>query len=172
MLSKAREIGAIAPSSKMLARAMVDFIDVKKPGIIVEIGAGFGAITDELIRQNIPQERIVIFEVQKMMVDKLHAKYPRALIFQVSAEHMVKYLKDKSISAIVSSVPLRSLPDDVVARIGKAIVKISTPGTRYIQYTYDLRGKEKTYFRSKLQYVKSKIVPLNIPPARVDVFVR
>ncbi|MCK5021453.1 MAG: methyltransferase [Candidatus Peribacteraceae bacterium] len=172
MISKAMEIGAIAPSSKILAKAMVDFIDRDKPGLIVELGAGFGAITDELIRQNYPQERLVIFEIQKLLVNKLHAKYPRATIFDVSAENMYKYLKDKSISTIISSLPLRSLPDDVVNRIGKSIIQISNPGTRYIQFTYDLRTKNKTYFKSRLNHVKSKIVPLNIPPARVDVFVR
>ena len=43
-----RSIGAIAPSSKKLARKMVQPIDFSRASCIMEFGPGTGVFTDEL----------------------------------------------------------------------------------------------------------------------------
>ena len=44
-----RRMGAVAPASRALARAIVSEVWRSQPGVVVEVGAGTGAITQELV---------------------------------------------------------------------------------------------------------------------------
>ena len=52
-----RRVGAIAPASKALAQAMADEVARVGPGLLIEIGAGTGAITQALARLGAPPDR-------------------------------------------------------------------------------------------------------------------
>lgn len=67
------------------------------------------------------------------------------------------------------SLPLRSLPNDLVKEIGAQLEKVLKPGALFIQYTYGLHRKP-TPPSAKLQWLHSKYIWLNVPPARVEVF--
>ena len=46
-----RSVGAVKPSSKRLAQKMVEDVDFENAECIVEIGAGTGVFTEEIIRR-------------------------------------------------------------------------------------------------------------------------
>ena len=50
-LKKGRSIASFAPSSRFMARRVVDGIDFESARCIVELGAGTGPITAELIKR-------------------------------------------------------------------------------------------------------------------------
>ncbi len=62
------KIGALLPRSRGLANAMAAEVDVKKPGVIIELGGGTGAVTHALLASGIPPERLVVIERDR----KLH----------------------------------------------------------------------------------------------------
>ena len=46
-LEKPLTVGAVAPSSRMLGRAMARYVDPAEPGPVIELGPGTGAITGD-----------------------------------------------------------------------------------------------------------------------------
>src|SRR3954469_4725431 len=56
------KMGALLPSSRALARAMAAEVDIDKPGMIVELGAGTGVMTHALLQAGVPGSRLVVLE--------------------------------------------------------------------------------------------------------------
>ena len=53
-------IGAICPSSQKLARCMVSSIDVQQEGLVIELGAGTGVMTQALLDHSVKPENLVV----------------------------------------------------------------------------------------------------------------
>ena len=64
------KIGALTPSSKSLARAMARQVDLSEEGMVVELGAGTGAVTHALALA-IPAERLLIVEREQQQKIKI-----------------------------------------------------------------------------------------------------
>ena len=61
-LKNPRSVGAIAPSSRMLAENMMKPVDFDRAACIVEYGPGTGVFTEELIRRKRPETALYIIE--------------------------------------------------------------------------------------------------------------
>ncbi|MBF0461410.1 MAG: hypothetical protein HQL87_08440 [Magnetococcales bacterium] len=170
-LARLREIGSVVESSRYLARQMALEVDFKQPGLIVELGPGQGAITRELFKRVANRKQLLLIEVGGELIADLKRQFHGVSVVHDSAEWLVKHIRGRRVAAVVSSLPLRSLPDKVVHRIGVALRQVMDPQTQYIQFTYDLRPAKTAYFAGvAMEKQHSKIVWRNIPPARVDTF--
>jgi phosphatidylethanolamine/phosphatidyl-N-methylethanolamine N-methyltransferase len=171
LLHNPAHIGAIAPSSKSLSNALAKHIPQEKPGKIVELGAGTGVITEAMLEHGIPAEDIIIVERSASMVHLLREKFPQITIIHGDAIHLDQYVAQESVKAIISSLPLRSLTQDIVQTISAHLDNLLTPGSYYIHYTYSLfNGSGHT--AQNLQKIHTQRIWRNLPPARVEVYVR
>lgn len=171
ILSNPREIGAACPSSPILGRAMANALPTHLNGIVIELGAGTGTITAALLARGIPPEKLLVLERSANMVKHLREKFPQLQIVEGDAAQLGQYLnKNTKVAAIVSGLPLRSLPPMVVKKIINQIKRLLHREGVLIQFTYDLRGQwfEEQY--KPFRRAQSTIVWRNLPPARVDVF--
>ncbi|MBF0429371.1 MAG: phosphatidylethanolamine N-methyltransferase [Magnetococcales bacterium] len=169
---KACVIGSITDSSRHLARCMVQQIDFSVPGLIVELGPGKGAVTQCLLKATPDPKRLLLVELLGEFIPMLKKKFPRIRVIHDSAERLPHHVRGRPVAAVVSGLPLRSLPTGMVERIGRALGLVMNANTRYIQFTYDLRTSDTPYFHNiGLRKLTSQIVLRNLPPARVDTFV-
>ena len=173
LIKHPRSIGAAAPSSKKLARTIAQFIPLQPEGMVIELGPGTGVITKAMIQHGVAANNIIAIERSVGMTNVLTKKFPNSQIINGDAELLATYITniDKPVTAIVSSLPLLSLPREKSIAILEQIEQALTPGGRFIQYTYGFSSRP---FR-QLQTVKlidSKSVWFNIPPARVYVYER
>ena len=166
-----RATGAVLPSSKRLAKEMASFIELSENGLVVELGPGTGVITEAILAAGVPPKQLIAIEYAPHLAKQLQARFPDITVIEGDAADMRKLLKDRtqSIDAVISGLPLRSLPDEVAQAILTAIPKILTPVGRYIQFTYDIR-RDSDYYPEHFFLAESSIIWRNIPPARVDVF--
>src|SRR5205823_13124356 len=56
-IEKPLHMGAVMPSSRMLARTMAQYVDIESEGAVVELGPGTGAITHALRERGVEQKR-------------------------------------------------------------------------------------------------------------------
>lgn len=170
-LKNPKEIGAILPSSPMLGKAMAKFVPEAQDRFIVELGPGTGPITKALLKMNIREEELVCLEQSEKMVLHLQNRFPKLNVIQGDACELSELLKEKSgkVNAIVSSLPLKSIPSAIVDKILDQMDICLEPEGIIIQFTYDLR-KQRSPLLKKFTRIKSKVVLGNVPPARVDVF--
>lgn len=174
-ISNPGPIGAAVPSSRALARRMASLLPAKPRGYVVELGAGTGAITEALIEHGLPSGNLILVERSPVLAQHLRERFPQLRVITGDAVRLSSLLFDQlelprgSVSHIVSSLPLRSLPKWTVARITREVRRVLPPDGRLLQYTYDLRRQGN---RALAQFSReaSSIVWMNLPPARVDSF--
>jgi phospholipid N-methyltransferase len=78
-------------------------------------------------------------------------------------------LAREGVSAVISSLPLRSLPREDAARIAEEFRVLLRPGGVLIQFTYSLRTPSH-WTLSRFKHLRGSVIWGNLPPARVDVF--
>jgi phosphatidylethanolamine/phosphatidyl-N-methylethanolamine N-methyltransferase len=175
LLNNPRPVGSAVPSSRFLARRIASFLPQSPRGYVVELGAGTGAITAALLRRGIPPERILSVERSEPMVKLLRRRFPFLKIALGDAAELRSLLrsflgKDNiEVSYVVSSLPLRSLPPEVVTNILREVQLVLHKDGELLQYTYDLR-KTPHPCLSNFKRRHTTVVWANLPPARLDVF--
>ena len=63
-----RSVGMVCPSGMPLARSMAAFAPRKGDGLVVELGAGTGTVTRQLLDAGIAPRRLVVVEQSPVMV--------------------------------------------------------------------------------------------------------
>ena len=167
LINQPAAIGAIWPSSSRLATRMAARVPRHRDGLVVELGAGTGAVTRALLRDGIAPRRLVVIERSARFVRYLRSRFPGIRVLQGDAARLAELLPPgHPIDAIVSSLPLRSLPPNVAAAIVAQWWSLLPVGGTVIQYTYDLRARGLASLPGFMERA-SDIVWANLPPARV-----
>lgn len=164
-------IGAVCPSSPHLTKKMAAEINKKKPGIIIEIGAGTGAVTKALLARGIAPSNLVLIEQSPDLAKYLRTQFPEVCVIEGDAAVLRQLLPDPTveINAIVSSLPLLSLPSEqVIAILNEWACLLPLKG-KLIQYTYDFFSS-KPHRMTGFTLIKSHSIWLNVPPAKIQVF--
>ena len=148
---------------------MASYVDLNHPGLVIELGAGTGAVT-QILKETIPHDRLLVVERMPLLVKHLHVRFPDLNVIEGDAAHLDQLIPPgNTISAIVSSLPLRSLPQHVVTAFSHQLDNLLVKDSVYIQFTYtwrDTRGHHAKF----LKKIATTRVWRNLPPARVDVF--
>jgi phospholipid N-methyltransferase len=163
-------IGAICPSSKYLARQMAKQIPSDDQGLIIELGGGTGVITQALLNHGVAPERLKVIEFSSAFVQRLRQRFPGVEIIHGNAADLCELLPENArIGAIVSSLPLCSLPEPITRAILQQWQRLLHDGGVAVQFTYNLRLPK---WRSNVQalHTSSRIVWANVPPANITTF--
>ena len=175
LLANPGATGALCPSSPRLGRRMASFIPKDHKGLVVELGAGTGSVTHELLARGIPPKKLISIELSEKLAFHLRGRFPDLKVIQGNAAELQNLIKASAKEAngqvdfVVSSLPFRSLPDDLCQKIAQQIEQTLGGTGRFIQFTYDLRSKNFIHFQ-RFTHLRAAIVWANIPPARVDLF--
>jgi SAM-dependent methyltransferase len=111
MLTEPAVVGAIWPSSRWLARSVASRVPCYGDGLVVELGGGTGAVTNALLQRGIVPGRLMVIECSAVFVRHLRARFPGVTILHGDAAKLGELLPHgRHIDAIVSGLPLRSLP--------------------------------------------------------------
>lgn len=165
-----KQVGALAPSSRFLVKKMCDKIDFEKATTIVELGPGTGVFTDEILKRASKDCKIFVIELNEEFYNFLTRKFndPRIILLRESADNIDQILKDHGVEkadAILSSLPLAVIPDQIRKRIVIKSYEVLKAGGVYVQYQYSLNAKK--LLEMKFGKLKMGFVPVNIPPAFV-----
>ncbi len=140
-LKAPHRIGAVAPSSRFLARAMAREVDVGEAALVIELGGGTGSITRALLEAGLAPERLVVVERDERLHRLLRKRFPAVRVVQGDAAQLVGLLRPLGIAratAIVSSVPLLSMPKRLRRRIVEQCFALLGEHGSLVQFTYGL----------------------------------
>jgi phospholipid N-methyltransferase len=168
-----KQIGAVAPSSPGLCRAMTDWLPAPEE-FVVELGPGTGVVTQTLLERGVPPDRLIAIEMSAKLAGMIRERFPGIHVINGDACQMDQLIREqvpqaKTIGAVISSLPLRNFPPALADALAKQIHQVLRPEGRWVQFSYRIRTNRHQgdhYFKA----LPSKIVWLNIPPARVSVF--
>lgn len=170
-----KQVGAIAPSSKFLAKDLVCQLreqlahDDCPPLNLLEVGAGTGPLTKQIAKLLRPQDRLDIVEIHKKFYQIVKAKYRQPNIYTHHAD-ILNFHPDREFNFIFSSLPYENMPEEISQKIWQKKLRLCTPQA-YISYFKYVKFRDfKSDFEEKVvqEYGQDKkFVLLNLPPAKV-----
>lgn len=170
LLRNPRQIGAIAPAGRSLGTAIAETLLAKgPPGVVIELGAGTGAVTQALLAVREQLHYLVALEKSPELAHGLLKRFPELPVLALCASQLEELtLPQHKRLTLVSSLPFASLPADDCRRLCESIKRISQRYREFqlIQYSYF----GKTPFTSpsgNLVWTRGPTILCNLPPATV-----
>jgi phosphatidylethanolamine/phosphatidyl-N-methylethanolamine N-methyltransferase len=190
---KYKEIGAIAPSSRFLAREMVHFLKGQRPPRrILEAGPGTGVVTREIVRHLRPGDRLDIVEVNAGFVAFLRQRLAMEKAFVEKADQIKIHHRgletipgQACYDVLISGLPLNIFPSALAREILKVYRRLLAPGGTLTYFEYVGARPLQAPFAGKLNrrrlyrigkrveslvkahQVRRKTILANLPPAFV-----
>src|SRR6185369_1679373 len=186
--------GAVAPSSRFLARAMTGPLSRHAgPVRVLEVGPGTGAVTRKIVTLLGPEARFDLVELNDKFADLLQRKFESEPSYQRVADQshihrcpIQDFATDEPYDFIISGLPLNNFPADLVREIFDVLFRRLAPGgvLSYFEYMYVRplrrmvsRGAERQRLRELDEIIRMHLshhrlrrdwVFVNLPPAWVQ----
>ncbi|GAA0393256.1 methyltransferase domain-containing protein [Microbispora corallina] len=132
-------VGAVAPSSPALARALTAVVPTTAAAVVVELGPGTGAISEAIRRRLAPGSRQVAVEIDPGMVTHLNRARPWLDVIQGDAARLGALLAARGIDradAVVSTLPWSLFPEDRQEAVLGEIGRVLRPSGAFTTVTY------------------------------------
>ncbi|MGG6897587.1 MULTISPECIES: class I SAM-dependent methyltransferase [Rhizobium] len=169
-VSDPMRVAAVAPSGERLARLMTQEID-PLDGPILELGPGTGVFTRALLARGIPESALTLVEFGEEFAVRLRDRFPEARVVRMDAAQLggCGLFDDAPFGAVVSGLPLLSMPPSKVAAIVGGAFAVMKPGSAFYQFTYGPRCPIQRPILESLGLKGTRIggTVRNIPPAGV-----
>ena len=166
-------IGAILPSSRALARAMVAVSTIHQARVIVELGGGTGALTTTILHHLPAHAHYLIFETNPTFCALLRQRFPdpRVSVIERSATEITAVLRTMGYAhadCIFSGLPFQAFPRALTNEILHATTTSMHSQSCFVAFQYTNR-QEPTFQQHFTHVTLARRVWRNIPPARVYV---
>lgn len=171
-------MGAVVPSGRLLAEAMARTtlsVIQGREGHVIELGAGTGEVTKALLAVGIPGERLALVERDPELAAFLRRHFRAPQIIEGDAVRLSRLLaahRIDKVAAVVSGLPLLSLPAEVVNGIVNGVFEALPRGAALVQFTYGPAPPVPRSLRASLRLVgaRGRRIWRNVPPAVVWTF--
>ena len=173
LIARPKHIGAVAPSSRALARAIARQIDPMRPGPVLELGPGTGVITNALLEHGVAPGRVTVVEYDPDFAAAIATRFPDVHVIEGDAFDLGRTLgphRPELFAGIVSGIPLLNFPMPRRLAYMEMLAQRLAPGAALVQFSYGMhapvvppRGHSVT---------RAALVWANLPPARVWVYRR
>jgi phosphatidylethanolamine/phosphatidyl-N-methylethanolamine N-methyltransferase len=121
-----------------LARAMAAAIDPSRPGPVVQLGPGRGAVTAALVERGVHPSRLVLIEADPTFCALLRGRWPWSRVLQTdpcAAPILMRSLEAPA-AAIVAGLPLLLRPPAQRLRLLLGCLRCAAPGAPFVQVTW------------------------------------
>ena len=173
LIARPKNIGAVAPSSQALGRAIARQIDPARPGPILELGPGTGVITAAILNHGIAPERLTLIEFDPEFAAAIAARFQGIHVIQGDAFELDRTLGARQrelFAGIVSGIPLLNFSMPRRRAYLEALAERLAPGAPLVQFSYGMHAPVVPPEGHSVTC--AALVWANIPPARVWVYRR
>jgi len=182
------EIGAVLPTSATAADALAaEVARAKGPKRVLEVGAGTGAITAQLVHHIGPQDELVVCEINATFMTLLQKRFASEATFRrvlpqtrFISDSILDLPAEPQFDFIVSTLPFNNCPPDFIEAVLAHYQRLLKPGgvLSYIEYVggqtvkrvsgldSQQAGRTAVYKRLLTPYAfRRDLVMRNAPPA-------
>lgn len=163
------QVASITPSSRSLSEIITGRIRPDHAPII-ELGPGTGVFTRALLERGIPEERLALIEYGSDFARLLDMKFPKARVLWMDAATLPSVaLFEQKAGAVVSGLPLLSMPHKKIEAILSGAFFHMRSGASFYQFTYGYRCPVPAGVLERLALKAVRIggTLANLPPAAV-----
>lgn len=164
------QVASIMPSGDALSELISSEIS-STTGPVIELGPGTGVFTRALLDRGVQERDLTLIEFSSEFAVMLQARFPLARVLWMDAQRLGQLppLEDQSVGAVVSGLPLLSMPPRKVLAILIAGFRLMGENGKFYQFTYGPRCPvpRRILDRLGLKAVCIGWTSQNIPPASV-----
>jgi phosphatidylethanolamine/phosphatidyl-N-methylethanolamine N-methyltransferase len=162
-------VGAVAPSSRSLARMMTR--EIRAGSRVVELGPGTGSFTREILRHGVAERDLFLLERCPRFAARLERDFPGATVLCADATRPQEALASLrgSFDFVISGLPLVLFSRQQKARLLDECFGLLDEAGALYQFTYGGRCPLGRRLRGQHGVTARRIgfVALNLPPACV-----
>lgn len=172
-------LGAVAPSSPALARSVVDAASIAPGHVVVELGAGTGPFTAEILKRHAHDVHFLAFEPSAELAQRLRERFPDLRLEERFAQDLPLVLDawgHPTVDRVVSGLPWAIFPDELQdAILAAACDRLAEDGVFVtFQYVHSQVMPQARKFLDRLNrhfgdVSRTNITWRNVPPAFVFV---
>jgi len=164
-------VAALAPSSQELCRLMAQYVEDDRPGVIVELGPGTGAVTQAMLDRGVAPERLVLIEYSADFCTLLRERFPGVNVVNGNAYalgEVMEALGNPPVASVISGLPIVQKPLPQRQALLRDAFSRMAPGAPFIQFSYMLVPPVKGLVGTTIS--STRWVLANLPPARVWLY--
>ena len=168
-LRSPRSMGAVIPSSQALGRAIARAVAWRPGQVVVELGAGTGAISQALLNSGMPPEALMMVELDRPLFEYLRERFPAVRVVNGDATRLVDILRQQGVEGVgtvISGIPMVNMTLDFQRAIVEQSFAVLDQGGGLLQYSYSPISP----IPAKKLGIEAKLVRFvlrNLPPATV-----
>lgn len=169
------QICSLFPSSPFVGRAMTRAILDRPAPHVIELGAGTGAVTRQLIHNGVAEADLTLMEIDAQLGGHLRRTFPKVDVVISPAQDLARIWRERNgppVGAVVSTLPMRLFSKKLIRSVMRNSLETLAPGGLFVQFTYRQGSPAPLRIVGKLglsaeQYCR---VWANLPPAAIWVY--
>lgn len=168
-------MGAVAPSSSLLAARLAAVVPRIGDPVVVELGPGTGSATAAIEHRLAGRGRHVAVEIDPVLAEHLRAEYPSVEVLIGDAAELERLLAEHDVppaDTVISALPWSLIDADTQRSIIEATARSLQPGGSFttVAYVHGLPLTRARRFRALLgevfdEVLTTRTVWWNLPPA-------
>lgn len=167
-LAHPQRVGAIAPSSQALARAMAAAADLS--GDVLELGPGSGVFTAALLAAGLHPSRLTAIEYDAGFAVAMQKRFPGVCVLQGDAFDFPALTLGMRFSSVISGLPLLNYGSEEGRALIAAALNAMPVGHPFVQFSYGWNAPAAPPDGATVE--KATRIWMNLPPAAVWVYRR
>jgi len=176
-LKNPKQVCSLFPSSPFVGRAMTQALGDRIDSHVIELGAGTGAVTHQLIRNGVQPEKLTLVEIDSRLGGHLRRRFPSVDVVIGSAQDLAKLWNDRNggeVGAIVSTLPMRVFSKALIYSIMRNSLQVLAEGGMFVQFTYRQNSPvpARVIKVLGLKAWRYSRVWINLPPAAIWAYAR
>ncbi len=166
------QICSLFPSSPFVGRAMSWAVAERPADHVVELGAGTGAVTRQLLKNGVGPEHLTLLEIDSKLGGHLRRTFPDVDVVISPAQDLSRIWRERNgpkVGAIVSTLPMRLFDKRLIFSIMRNCFSVLEPGGVFVQFTYRQSGPVPERICKALDLTGERYsrVWINLPPAGI-----
>ncbi|MHC4405777.1 MAG: class I SAM-dependent methyltransferase, partial [Planctomycetota bacterium] len=132
-------VGAVAPSSRGLARKMTEWIDWPNVRAVAEYGPGTGAFTGRILSSMSPGTRFFAVEVNPNFVETMSRRHPNVDVVQDSVKNVPEICRKEGIEqldAVISGLPWAAFRKEDQTDYLDAMMEVLKLNGQFVTFAY------------------------------------
>ena len=171
------QVCSLFPSSPFVGRAMTEVLGNRIESHVIELGAGTGAVTRQLIRNGVEPEKLTLIEIDAQLGGHLRRRFPGVDVVIGPAQDLARLWKERNgstVGAVVSTLPMRLFSKKLIYFVMKNSLSVLGEGGMFVQFTYRQTSPvpPRVVKALRLKAWRYTRVWLNLPPAAIWVYER
>ena len=174
-LQNFRQICSLFPSSPFVGRAISWAIADRPAPHVVELGAGTGAVTRQLLGCGVGRNQLSLLEIDPKLGGHLRRAFPELDVIISPAQELARFWRERNgppVGAVVSTLPMRLFHKKTITSIMRNSLSVLETGGVFVQLTYRQSSPVPERICQSLGLMGERYcrVWINLPPACVWVY--